>query len=125
MIDLTPIFQAVIALLAALITYKLIPWIKSRTTKQQQENLYAAARIAVYAAEQLFGAGQGEEKLDYAIAALKRAGYDIDKQLVRETIEEIVNGMTRYPVFDEPLPKELIDDEQIHPPEDGEKETAE
>ena len=54
MIDLTPIFQAVIALLAALITYKLIPWIKSRTTKQQQENLYAAARIAVYAAEQLF-----------------------------------------------------------------------
>ena len=125
MIDLTPIFQAVIALLAALITYKLIPWIKSRTTNQQQENLYAAARIAVYAAEQLFGAGQGEEKLDYAIAALKRAGYDIDKQLVRETIEEIVNGMTRYPVFDEPLPKELIDDEQIHPPEDGEKETAE
>lgn len=124
-IDLTPIFQAVIALLAALITYKLIPWIRSKTTKQQQENLYAAARITVYAAEQLFGAGQGEEKLDYAIAALKRAGYDIDKQLVRETIEEIVNGMTRYPVFDEPLPKELIDDEQIHPPEDGEKETAE
>lgn len=125
MIDLTPIFQAVIALLAALITYKLIPWIKSRTTRQQQENLYAAARIAVYAAEQLFGAGHGEEKLDYAIAALKRAGYDIDKQLVRETIEEIVNGMTRYPVFEEPLPKELIDDEQIHPPEGGEKETAE
>ena len=125
MIDLTPIFQAIIALLAALITYKLIPWIRSKTTKQQQDNLYAAARIAVYAAEQLFGAGQGEEKLDYAIAALKRAGYNIDKQLVRETIEEIVNGMTRYPVFEEPLPKELIDDEQIHPPEDGEKETAE
>ncbi len=125
MIDLTPIFQAVIALLAALITYKLIPWIKSRTTKQQQENLYAAARIAVYAAEQLFGAGQGEEKLDYAIAALKRAGYDVDKQLVRETIEEIVNSMTRYPVFGGPIPDDLIDDEQIHPPENGEKGTAE
>lgn len=125
MIDLTPIFQAVIALLAALITYKLIPWIKSRTTKQQQENLYAAARIAVYAAEQLFGAGQGEEKLDYAIAAMKRAGYDVDKQLVRETIEEIVNSMARYPVFGEPMPDDLIDDEQIHPPENGENEAAE
>ena len=68
---------------------------------------------------------QSNCSLDYAIAALKRAGYDIDKQLVRETIEEIVNGMTRYPVFEEPLPKELIDDERIHPPEDGEKETAE
>ena len=125
MIDLTPIFQAIIALLAALITYKLIPWIRSKTTKQQQENLYAAARIAVYAAEQLFGAGQGEEKLDYAIAALKRAGYDIDKQLVRETIEEIVNSMTRFPAYEEPLPEELIDDEQIHPPENDKTETAE
>ena len=30
-IDLTPIFQAIIALLAALVTYKLVPWIKART----------------------------------------------------------------------------------------------
>lgn len=120
MIDLTPIFQAVVALLAALITYKLIPWIRSKTTMQQQENLYTAARIAVYAAEQIFGAGKGEEKLDYALASLRRAGYDIDKQLVRETIEEIVNSMTRYPVYAEPGSSDLIDDEQIHPPA-GEK----
>lgn len=106
MIDLTPIFQAIIALLAALVTYKLIPWIKSKTTEQQQANLYAAARIAVYAAEQIYGAGRGEEKLDYAIAALERAGFRLDKQLVRETIEEIVNSMPHY-------------SEQIHPPADG------
>ena len=112
MIDLTPIFQAVVALLGALITYKLIPWIKSKTSEQQQANLYAAARIAVYAAEQLYGAGRGDEKLDYAIAALKRAGFDLDKELVRETIEEIVNGMNRCPqvLF-------VGDDNQIHPPE--------
>lgn len=127
-IDLTPIFQAVIALLAALITYKLIPWIRSKTTKQQQENLYAAARIAVYAAEQLFGAGQGEEKLDYALAALKRAGYDVDKQLVRETIEEIVNSMMRYPIGlspEEPDQEEPADDVNVHPPAANENETAE
>lgn len=123
-IDLTPIFQAVIALLAALITYKLIPWIRSKTTKQQQENLYAAARIAVYAAEQLFGAGQGEEKLDYALAALKRAGYDVDKQLVRETIEEIVNSMMRYPL-EEPDQEEPAADVNVHPPAANENETAE
>lgn len=123
-IDLTPIFQAVIALLAALITYKLIPWIRSKTTKQQQENLYAAARIAVYAAEQLFGAGQGEEKLDYALAALKRAGYDVDKQLVRETIEEIVNSMMRYPL-EEPDQEEPAADVKVHPPAANENETAE
>ena len=42
MIDLTPIFQAVLALLAALITYKLIPWIKARTTNEQQARIDAA-----------------------------------------------------------------------------------
>ena len=31
-IDLTPLFQAVIAFLTALVSYKLIPWIQARTT---------------------------------------------------------------------------------------------
>ena len=63
MIDLTPIFQAIIALLAALVTYKLIPWIKSRTTERQQQNLFVAAKIAVMAAEQLYKNGEGDKKL--------------------------------------------------------------
>ena len=66
MIDLTPVFQALIALIAALITCWLIPWIKAKTTKQQQENLYAAAKIAVYAAEQIFGPKSGQDKFKYA-----------------------------------------------------------
>ena len=98
-IDLTPIVQAVIALLAALITYKLIPWIRSKTTETQQNNLTVAARIAVCAAEQLYGAGRGKEKLDYAIAALERAGYHLDDTLAREAIEKAVREIeasTRY-----------------------------
>ena len=31
-INLTPILEALIGLLAALITYRLIPWIRARTT---------------------------------------------------------------------------------------------
>lgn len=127
-IDLTPIFQAIIALLAALVTYKLIPWIKSKTTEQQQSNLYAAAKIAVYAAEQLFGAGQGEEKLQYALEALRRAGFDMDMPLVRETIENIVHGMIKplslaEILNDSEMPEEdQAADVMIHPPE---TETAE
>ena len=60
MIDLTGIVQAILALLAALVTYKLIPWIKARTTESQQAVLMATVRTLVYAAEQLFGAGKGE-----------------------------------------------------------------
>lgn len=124
-IDLTPIFQAVIALLAALITYKLIPWIRTKTTQQQQDNLRAAARIAVYAAEQIFGSGKGDVKLDYALGALQRAGYDVHMPLVREAIEEAVSGVF-YIMDNNDKPQEGYTAEpaesvQVHPPEeDGE-----
>ena len=94
-IDLTPIFQAIIALLAALVTYKLIPWIKSKTTEQQRANLEAAARIAVYAAQQIYGVGKEAnlEKLDYAIKRLREAGFDLDTNALREVIENAVFEM--------------------------------
>ena len=78
MIDLTPIFQAVISLLAALITFKLIPWIKSKTTEKQQENLQALIRVLVFAAEQMYGAGKGAEKMEYVCAELRARGYTVD-----------------------------------------------
>ena len=53
MIDLTDILQAVIALIVAMITYKLIPWLKARTTESQQKVLLAVTRTRVFAAEQL------------------------------------------------------------------------
>ena len=71
MIDLTPILEAILALLAALVTYKLIPWIKSKTTAEQQSLLAATVKTLVYAAEQLYGAGKGAEKLDYVIKELE------------------------------------------------------
>ncbi len=127
MIDLTPIFQAVIALLAALITYKLIPWIKARTTKDQQEAIQAVARIAVFAAEQIYGAGNGEDKLQYAIGVLNRAGYDMNTTLARESIEKAVaemNWENKYitPIFSEtvnetPTTEGAPTPEQTHPPE--------
>jgi len=117
-IDLTPIFQAVIALLAALVTYKLIPWIKTKTDKNQQDNLAAAAKIAVYAAEQLYGANNGEKKLEYARQALLAAGYDVNTEVLRAAIESAVYNLPIWNnVFpdDEPKVEEIIGEE--HPPE--------
>lgn len=93
MIDLTPVFQAIIALLAALVTYRLIPWIQSKTTKNQQEALITAARIAVLAAEQVFGSGRGKEKFNYALAALKAAGFNIDGSIAIAAIEKAVRDL--------------------------------
>ncbi len=89
-IDLTPIFQAIIALLAALITLKLIPWIKSKATEQQYDNLATAAKVAVYAAEQIFSHGNNEEKLQYAIEKLSDKGFTADYEALRAAVEKAV-----------------------------------
>ena len=65
MIDLTPVLLSWIGLLASLITARLIPWLKNRTTLEQQDWMLATVRVLVYAAEQMFGAGQGAAKLEY------------------------------------------------------------
>lgn len=88
-IDLTQIFQAVIGFLAALITHKLIPWIQARTTAQQQEMLRAAVSVAVYAAEQLYGAGAGKEKLMYVKGQLAKKGYKIDIDEIEAAVREL------------------------------------
>ena len=75
-INLTPILQALLGLLAAVITYRLVPWLKERTTAEQMQRYQAAVRVAVFAAEQIFGAGHGAEKMDYAIKYLRDKGQE-------------------------------------------------
>lgn len=88
-IDLTPIIQAVIALLAALVTYKLIPWIKAKTTNEQQQVIAATVKTLVFAAEQIYGmGGKGAEKLDYVTAELAKRGYSVDRTQIEAMIKE-------------------------------------
>ena len=51
--NVTTIIQAVFALIAAVITVIVIPYIKSKTTAQQQTDIEGWVRVAVSAAEQL------------------------------------------------------------------------
>ena len=88
-IDLTPILQAIIALLASLVTLKLIPWIQARTTAQQQEMLRAAVSVAVYAAEQLYGAGHGKDKLIYVKSQLAKKGLHVDIDEIEAAVRDL------------------------------------
>lgn len=92
MIDLTPIFQAIIALLAALVTYKLIPWIRSKTNQNQQEMMRAMVKTFVFAAEQIYGAGKGKEKLEYVKNALQEAGFDVNLDEIEAAVGQYLNN---------------------------------
>lgn len=87
-IDLTPFFQALIGLLAAAITCFVIPWIHARTTEAQQKNLKAVVRVLVYAAEQMFGGGAGEQKLNFVREQLQERGYDVDLEAIEAAVRE-------------------------------------
>ena len=91
MIDLTPILQAVIGLLAALITAKAIPWIQSRTTAQQQATLSTLVDVLVYAAEQIYGSESGQSKLAYVESGLRDRGFNVDVAQIEAAVRRM-NG---------------------------------
>lgn len=90
MIDLTPIINAFILIVAALVSVYLIPWIKSKKTAQEVANLEKWADIAVAAAQQLYYQLDGETRLAHALGVLKEAGFDVDTIEVRNAVEAAV-----------------------------------
>ena len=91
MYDLTPIIEAVAALTGVVITCILVPFIRSKTTAEQQKEINAWVKIAVAAAEQIFtGSGRGEEKKEYVIAWLKERGFTVDENELDALIEAAV-----------------------------------
>jgi hypothetical protein len=94
--DLTPIINGVIALIAALITTFLIPWIKTKTTASKLKQWVDTAKIAVQAAEMIFnGVGRGEEKKAYVKAYLEERGITYDEETVNNIIESAVLELQR------------------------------
>ena len=93
-IDLTPVIEAIIALCVALVTTFLIPYIKSKTTKEQQDKINDWVKIAVSAAEQVYiGSGRGKEKKAYVIQFLKNKGFTFDMDAIDKLIESAVYAL--------------------------------
>lgn len=94
--DLTPIVNAGIFLLAAIVSALVLPWIRSyvlpwleaNTTEKQRNALGIAVRTAVYAAEQMYGSGQGYEKMQHVKEYLRKRGVEIDVDLIEATVKE-------------------------------------
>ena len=94
-IDLTMIANAIIALVAAIITTFIIPWLRSKTTENQRKDILAWVSVAVKAAEQIYkGPGKGEQKKRYVLNYLNSRGYTIDDVSVELAIEAAVKEIT-------------------------------
>lgn len=94
-IDYTELLQAVIALLATLITTFVIPIIRKKLTAEKTEELKKWVGVAVKAAEQLYGSKTGQEKKEYVVAFLMSKGIVFDVDEVNAMIEAEVYKLTQ------------------------------
>lgn len=89
--NITPILEAVLALAATVFTVVVVPYIKSKTTAQQQTDIEGWVRVAVSAAEQLYkGSGRGDEKKAFVLDWLKKRHITVDEAKLDAMIEAAV-----------------------------------
>jgi uncharacterized iron-regulated membrane protein len=94
LIDVTAAVNAAIAILFALVSFHVIPWLKQNTSKQNYDALATLVRAGVQAAEQIFaGAGKGEEKKKFVLKLLSENGYEVDVEAVNAMIEAEVREL--------------------------------
>ena len=113
-IDLTQLVQAVIAVLAALITGRLVPWIKANTAQKQQAMLQAATDTAVYAAQQLYKTNVIQDRLDYAERWLEGRGYTVDRGQIEASVRRMDSARDLFQLQMDSLPEPAEKEEPEH-----------
>ncbi|WP_268807607.1 phage holin, LLH family [Tepidimicrobium xylanilyticum] len=81
-------------MLGAIVTYLIVPFIRQKTTKEQRENIYFWAKVAVVVAEQIYKEkGQGKLKKEYVVDFLVNKGINITIRELDILIESAVKGL--------------------------------
>ena len=88
-IDLTEVIVAIIGLCGALVTGYVLPWLNAKLGTAKMEKLELYVKVAVEAAEQLLGAGRGEQKLAYVEEYLKEKGIKVDRTVIEAKVMEL------------------------------------
>lgn len=105
MIDLTPLIEAIIALVAVIITAYVIPMLKKKMSAEEYELLMKIAEQGVLAAEQIMsGSKLGKEKKEYVInyimTTLKEKNMTVNMNDINTAIEAAVKQMNEAKTLD-------------------------
>lgn len=93
MIDLTGLMEALITLAAALITVVLIPWLREKFGAEKLAKARTWVEVGVYAAEKIYGAGKGQEKLRYVEELLAKKGVRLDTAALSALVDAEIKKM--------------------------------
>ena len=93
MIDFTPIVEALSGLAVTAITVFLIPWLRERYGNETLEKARGWVQIGVLAAEKLYGAGKGDEKLAYVSNFLAQHKIKLDVEALKALVNAEIKKM--------------------------------
>lgn len=109
-IDFTPIIEALIAFLSTIITLVVLPkvrqYLNEKLSSEQRENLKQWVKVAVAAAEQLYGSNTGIEKKEYVVSFLLSKGIVFDIDEVTAMIESEVYKIKQNDIFSQSEPED-------------------
>lgn len=84
----------IISLIGAIITYIVVPYIRSKTSAEQRQNIYNLVRITVQAAEQMYDAGLITiPKKEYVVNYLQSKGINLSEDDLDVMIEAAVREL--------------------------------
>lgn len=94
--DWTIVIEIALFALIAVVAAALLPWLKERIGAEKLKNLWKLICIAVQAAEQVFGGGNGDKKKEYALAYLDDIGVTakVEPEQLDALIEAAVYELT-------------------------------
>ena len=95
--NITQILLGAILILGGLFTLIAWPYIKAHVSSEQLSMLAGIAQTVVFAAEKIFGAKMGADKLAYALnlakKLLEKKGLTFDEEVIRAAIEAQVQQL--------------------------------
>ena len=95
--DITQILVGVILILGFVAAFIAWPYIKTHVSAAQLSMLAGIAQTVVFAAEKIFGAKMGDDKLAYALnlarKLLEKKGLFFDEDVIRAAIEAQVKQL--------------------------------
>ena len=95
--NITQIILGAIFILGTVFTLFVWPYIKANVSAQQLSMLYGIAQTVVFAAEKIFGAKMGDDKLAYALRVakklLEKRSLTFDEEEIRAAIEAQVKQL--------------------------------
>ena len=95
--NITEILLGALLIVGAALGIWVIPYVKTHMTAEQINILVGIAQTVVYAAEKIFGAKMGKDKLAYALKLaqeeLNKKGIKFDEEVIRAAIEAQVQKL--------------------------------